>query len=412
MVFYDFKIRTYFEGNQFLVAMINYARKSLNKSKKEMQQDTNTSHATYRRAELANFDGYMDMLVKLADYFALDTEVSSTLIDEIEHDFNLLYTYTYFNDLDMMAYYYDKIDARKSECEKNILLSIVHFAKVIYFTHSPKRMELKEIKASLDILQYFQGDMLDIFEFLLDDYMFNFHALSHDKQTTMQYAKNVYLKAFSYPRLVPFILFQMSLNYYFINDYANAIYYSLEALPKLEKDLNYARSLNGNLNIAICFERLHNTVQAKEILNKIFLHLVIKKDERIAFLSHLTMANCYVTDQEYDKAVVIFQELEETRDIKGENSLMLLYCYYKIPNKVAFDKLADHLIDEYEKERFYVGYYEVVLLFKQLQHRNRKAIYQRFKASEQAFIPFKDSKIVDLIYYELREKKIIPSNYE
>lgn len=202
----------------------------------------------------------------------------------------------------------------------------------------------------------------------------------------------------------------MSLNFYFINDYANSIFYSLEALPRLEEDLNYNRAEYCQLNIAICFERLNNTVKSKDILNRIFLHLMIVNSPHIEYLAKLTLANCYVSEENYLDAVAIFEDLEQNRTFRGENSLMILYCYYRLNDVESFKKLKDILDDAFKKWYFYSGYYDAVLLLEALVNNQKKLLLPAFKQVEKSFSMYGDSKIVDLIYKEMRQKKVIPSN--
>lgn len=412
MIYYDFKIQKYFEDYRYLVAYINFSRMSSKISKKQMQHDNQISHATFRRAEVTNFVDHFELLSKLADYFGSSAEYDMEIIKELNNNFNLLYTYLYLNDLENMELYFKKIEEKKNIYEKSVLYSIYHFAKLIYYVSSPLRVEINAINESIEILKLFRDDLLDVFSFLLDVYIFCYYSLIHDKDNVVKYAKKVYLELPKYPRLVPMILYQMSLNYYLINDYANCIFYSLEALPKLEEDLNYNRAICSNLNIAICFERLNNTVKCREILNKIFLHMMSNKIPRFEYLVKLTQANCCVSEENYQEAIDIFKELEDKRNVKGENSLMLLYCYYKMNNKNAFENLALFLEDEFKNHNFYSGYYDVVLLLDAMIKHNKKAMAENLKIAEKSFSYYGDSKIVDLIYMEMKDKKIIqvPNN--
>lgn len=411
MIFFDFKIQRYFEDYRYLIAIVNYSRKSLKISKKQVQKENNISHATYRRAEVTNFEDHFEIISKIAAYFGISTDYDMNMISELNENFNLLYTYLYLNDLEKVERYFKLIEAKKDSYEKTILLSIYHFAKVIYYISSPMRVEMNAIAESLEVLKLFREDLLDVFDFLLNNYLFCYHSLLHDKDNVVKYAKIVYLEAPKYPRLVPLILYQMSLNYYLINDYANCIFYSLEALPKLEENLNYNRAIYCNLNIAICFERLNNTVKCREILNKIFLHIMSNNIPRFEYLAKLTLANCCVSEGNYQEAIDTFSELEVNRTVKGENSLMILYCYYKLNNKNAFENLAYYLEEEFKKHNYYSGYYDVVMLLDTMIKRNKKGIPEIFKIAEKSFPHYGDSKIVDLIYMEMKEMKIIPVNY-
>lgn len=410
MVLHDFQIQRYYETNRFLMATVNYYRKSQNISKKQIQKDSIISHATYRRAEVTNFVDHPEILVRIAHYFGISTAYEPKLIQEINNDFNFLYTYLYLYDVEKMEQYYQKIENRAKECEKSILFSIYHFARLIYYIGSPMRVELDKIAESLQVLHFFEEDLLDVFKFLLEHYQFCYYSLIHDKVNTVRMAKQVYLDSMKYPKLFPYILYQMSINYYFINDYANSIFYSLEALPKLEEDLNYNRAEYCQLNIAICFERLNNTVKSKDILNRIFLHLMTVNSPHIDYLAKLTLANCYVSEENYMDAVHIFEELEQNRTFRGENSLMILYCYYRLNDGESFNQLKNVLEDAFKKWYFYSGYYDAVLLLDALMNNQKRLFLPAFKTVEKSFSMYGDSKIVDLIYKEMRQKKVIPSN--
>lgn len=408
MIFFDFNIQKYYEDCKYLSAFINYSRKSLKISKKQMQKDNLISHATFRRAEVTNFVGHPELLNKLAEYFRIPVEFDIDLINEINEEFNIFYTCLYFNDLEKMEYYYKRIEAKKDLCSNSILLSVFHFSRLIYYVSSPKRVEIEAIAESIEIIKLFQDDLLDIFAFLFDEYLYCYYSLIHDKENALKLSKKVYLEAFKYPRLVPMVLYQMSVNYYFINDYANSIFYSLEALPKLENDLNYNRAISSHLNLAICFERLDNTVRSKEILNRIFLYMTSNYIPRVDYLAKLTLANCCVTDENYLEAVEIFKELEANKNPKGENSLMILFCYYKSHNKNSFKDLASDLYEELINHNFYKGYYDLVILLEAMLKKNKKIIYDKFLIAEKSFPNYSDSKIVDLIYLEIKERNILP----
>lgn len=408
MVFYDFKIQNYYKDNKYLLAIVNYSRKSLKISKKQMQKDNQISHATFRRAEVTDFVGHPEILTKLAEYFQVPSTYDMDFVNEINDDFNNFYTCLYFSELDRIEYYYKKIEAKKDLCRGSILYSIYHFARLIYYISSPLRVDTDTMLESIEILKIFREDLLDIFDYLLDEYTYFYYSLIHDKDAALKLSKRVYLEAHKYPRLVPLVLYQMSINYYFINDYANSIFYSLEALPMLIEDLNFNRAISCYMNNAICFERLNSTVKSKEILDKLFLYLASNNNKRLEYLAKLTLANCYVTDENYLEAVEIFKELENNKKVKGENSLMILYCYYKSNNIKSFELLAESLHSELEKDNFFEGYYDLVLLLEAMISKNKKLITERFFIAQKSFTQYSDSKIVDLIYSEARLKKAIP----
>ena len=410
MYFYDFNIKRYFDDNRHLVAYVNYSRKSLKISKKQMQKDNQIPHATYRRAELTDFVGHSEILQKLAEYFRVNTEIDKQIIENLNNDFNMFYTCVYFCELEKMEYYYKLIEDKKELYENSILISIYHFARLIFYVSSPRRKEINKIAETIEVLKMFRDDFLDIFAYLLDEYMYCYYSLIHNKELALKLSKKVYLDGQKFPRLLPLIYYQMSVNYYFINDYANSIYYSLEALPLLVNDLNYNRAILCHSNNSICFERLNNTVKSKEILAKIFMYLSSNDNPHLEFLAKLTLANCYVTDENYLEAIEIFKELEEKRNRKGENSLMILYCYYKSNNLKSFQDLASKLTIEMENDNFYKGYYDLVLLLEAMFSKNKREIVVRFANAQKSFPHYSDSKIVDLIYLEARNKKILPNS--
>lgn len=407
-VFFDFDIYKYFEGTKYLIAQINYTRKLKNLSKKQMQKDNLISHATFRRAELTDFVGHQEILYTLANYFNIPIDFDVDFINELNNNFNLFYTCLYFNELEKMEYYYQKIDENKDLYSNTVLFSIFHFARLVYYLSSPKRMEIETITESIEILKLYREDLLPIFDFLLDEYMYSYYSLVHDPVNSLKLAKKVYIDAHKHPRLFPLVLYQMSINYYFINDYANSIFYSLEALPLLESDLNYQRAISCYMNIAICFERLDNTVKSKEILSKIFLYLNSNHVPHVEYLSKLTLANCNVTDGNYQEAIELFTELEANRPRKGENSLMILYCYYKQNKKEEFTKLADILHAEYVNYNLFEGYNDLVILFEAMFSRNKKIIYEKYLVAKKSFPLYSDSKIVDIVYKEIKSRKVIP----
>ena len=409
-VYYDFNIQKYFDGNKYLIAAVNFSRKSNNLSKKQMQKDNLISHATFRRAELTNFVGHSELINKLAEYFNIPIDYDIDMINELNTNFNLLYTSLYFNEIEKMEYYYQKIEQNLDLYRNNVLFSIFHFARIIYYVSSPKRVEIDTINESIEILKLYRDDLLPIFDFLLDEYIYCFYSLIHDQVNSIKLSKKVYLESHKYPRLIPLVLYQMSVNYYFINDYANSIFYSLESLPLLEADLNYKRAISCYMNNAICFERLDNTVKSKEILNKIFLYLESNKIPHVEYLSKLTLANCNVTDGNYQEAIEIFSELEENRPRRGENSLMILYCYYKQNDKEEFTKLAEILHNEYDNLNFFEGYNDLVMLLEAIIIKNKKRIYESYLNAKKSFPLYSDSKIVDIIYKEVKSKKVLPES--
>lgn len=407
MELFDFKIEEYFKSNKHLISMVNYYRKSLNISKKDLQKENNISHATYRRAEVSDFVAHVDILKKLATYFDVEVEVDNEVIEELNNNFNLLYTFLYLNDVPKMEDYYNRIDEKKHLYSNNVLFTIYHFARLVYYVGSHKRVEVEIISESLDILRYFRGDLLEIFEFLLDDYTYCYYSLIHDEENALKFQKKVYLKMHKYTELVPQILHQMSLNNYLINDYANSIFYAFEALPKLEADLNYSKALYCNLNIAICFERLNNTIKSKEILTKLSLTLMSQNIPRAEYLAKLTLANCYVTEKNYPFAINLLDELESRREIKGENSLLLVYCYYKDGDMVSFNKVVSELKQDFLNDRFNSGYYDMLLLIESITTKKKTEILELFKIASESFQFYGDAKIVDLIFKEMQIKKLI-----
>ncbi len=406
-ILFDFEITKYFLDNRNIIATINYFRQSRGINKKQIQKDNKISHATFRRAELNYFVDHPELIKKMATYFQIPTDYKEGIVQEANSHFNLLYTYLNLGDFEKMEYHYKQIELIKMTYPNSFFLAIFHFARLVYYVGSPLRVELNAIKESIEVLQLFRDDLLDVFIFLLDYYLLCYYSLMHDKINTTIYAKKIYLESAKYPSLLPLVLYQLSLNYYFINDYANSIFYSLEVLPMLENELNYNRALYCNLNIAICFERLNNTVKSKELLDRIFLYLMANHVPRVAYLAKLTLANCYISEENYVEAIPIFEELEMDRPSRGENSLMLLYCFYKTKEEHLFNALKDTIDEEVEKDNFYLGYYDVVLLLAELFNQNKKNILSKFKIAEKSFQAYGDSKIVDLLYKELSDRKII-----
>lgn len=407
MVFFDFAISEYFENNKYLLAFVNYSRKKKNISKKQMQKDNLISHATFRRAEVTDFVSHPELLDTLANYFNVPTTYDLQLVQEINDEFNMFYTSLYFNDLDKMEEHFNKIEKKKEEMENSILITVYHFAKVICFLNSPRRVETEKIYESLQELELFKEDLLDVFKFLLDQYSYGYYSLLHDAPTALSLVNEVYFAAKRFPKHLPLVLYQMSVNYYFINDYANSIFYMLEALPKLQDDLNYSRAISAQTNLAICFERLDNVVKSKEILSKLFLYLENNSLPRIEFLAKLTLANCYVTEKRYAKSIKLFEELEETRETKGEGSLMILYCLYKLGQKEEFDLLASKLHNERNKNNFFYGYDDLIYLFESFFVRNKKNTINKLTTAKKTFHLYSDSKIIDLVTRELKAKKIL-----
>lgn len=407
-VFFDFNIQKYFEGNKYLIAAVNYSRKSKQLSKKQMQKDNLISHATFRRAELTNFVGHSDLLHTLAKYFRIPIEFDINMINELNDNFNRLYTSLYYNELEKMEYYYQLIEAKRSLYENTVLNSVFHFARLIYYVSSPKRVEIDVILESIEILKLYRDDLLEIFDFLFDEYLYCFYSLIHDATNSLKLSKKIYLAVHKYQKLIPLVLYQMSVNYYFINDYANSIFYSLEALPLLESDLNYKRAVSCYINNAICFERLDNTIKCKEILEKVFLYLNFNSNSHVEYLAKLTLANCNVTDGNYLEAIDIFSELESGRQWRGENTLMILYCYYKLNDKESFMNLANVVHEEYENKNFFEGYNDLVNLLEEMFFKNKKRIYDKYLIAKKSFPSYSDSKIVDIINKEVKSRKIIP----
>lgn len=407
MILYDFKIQRYLENNKHLLAINNYYRTTKKISKKVIQKETKIPHASYRRAEVNDFVDHQEMLFKIANFFDVPTKIERSIIDELNDDFNELYTFYYLDDKEKLKSVYERIESKKSQIDKTTFITIYHFARLIYYVGSEKRVEVEQIMTSIEILNDFEADLLEEFNFLLNVYRYCYYSLIHDEINSIKYAQIVYVDVNNYPELMPIILYLMSLNYYLINDYANCIFYSLEALPLLVNNLNYKRALYCNMNMAICFERLENTVKSKDLLFKISLNLTSNYDKRIKYLTDLTMANCYVTEKNYKKAIPIFKDLESTRENKGENSLMLLYCYYKENNEDDFQTLSDELIGEYENRNFYAGYYDLVMLMNVLNSKDKSVIREKFKTARKHFQYFGDSKIVDLINNEMIEKRIV-----
>ena len=407
MVFFDFAIQEYFESNKYILAFVNYSRKKNNISKKQLQKDNLISHATFRRAEVADFVSHPELLDTLANYFNIPTNYDPLLVQEINDEFNMFYTSLYFNKLEKMEEHFNNIEKKRGKMENSILISIYHFAKVICFLNSPRRVETEKIYESLQELEFFREDLLDVFKFLLDQYSYGYYSLLHNASEALKLVNKVYFLAKKFPRHLPLVLYQMSVNYYFINDYANSIFYMLEALPMLQDDLNYSRSISAQTNLAICFERLDNVVKSKEILSKLFLYLENNSLPRIEFLAKLTLANCYVTEKRYSKSIKLFEELEEDRVTKGESSLMILYCLYKLGLKEEFDILASKLHKERENNNFFYGYDDLIYLFESFFVRNKQNTINKLNVAKQTFNLYSDSKIIDLVNRELKAKKII-----
>ena len=70
-------------------------------------------------------------------------------------------------------------------------------------------------------------------------------------------------------------------------------------------------------------------------------------------------------------------------------------------------KLASFLHKERENKIFFYGYDDLVILFEELLSRNKKSIFNKFLIAQKSFPAYSDSKIVDLVFKELKARKII-----
>ncbi|WP_082041708.1 ATP-binding protein [Lacinutrix sp. Hel_I_90] len=207
---------------------------------------------------------------------------------------------------------------------------------------------------------------------------------------------------------------------YYAKDYAKTIDEG-HALIKKAEQIEYYQGISSISSIlGNTFLQINDTVAAKKLFTKQLVQAQTRKDSLSYLGASIDLANVYINQEEYDKAIDSYKEVLPYAE-KIKDTIRLFILNYNISelylDKAEVSKAEEH-IDEIGKyvvalkaEPFKAGYEQIFGRFLYLKNKSEEAIPHLKKAIEiSKAINYTDGLIDAYTYYALSESKL--GNYE
>jgi transcriptional regulator with XRE-family HTH domain len=401
MAIFDFELLTYFEGYRYITSMAKYLRIKNKMTRIKVSQDLKIPITSYRRLEEDRNYKNESSIKKVANYFNIAIDIDKDLILKVNDDFNEFYNCTFFGDIVFQQRMYNKLMLNYEQCKDNILLIPLLLAKLIYYISNIKFNEnKKEIEEIISILDNFYDDMTLPHKIIYNSYVCGYHAYFNQKSEMEDLAFNTMKLAETDEALKTVIIYQLSINYYFLKDWSTSLYYAIKARDGLVYTNNFNRLLYLKFHMATIFYLLSNFTEALDTLDKILVWTSFNQNDRLDYNSSLLTCYCLLRMGKYPETKNRLTTLYNRNSTKGELVMFMLYVYYKLDEKENFEQHWKLINDIYQNDMLYEGYYNISSFINLLYQHNKSDIRKNYKNLEKDFnlIPF--CNLVDIIKAE------------
>ncbi len=387
MTLYDFSCGYYFQNHQEILVMVDYFKKLKQITQKEINETTGIPKSNFLRAQHKEFDGYDEIVAKMAEYFQIPTILNPSIITEFDELFSLFYTCVCFSKVEEAKTYYDIIVSKADLYKNSILWVPYHLMELIYYVtevNYTNVVNYVKLDESVEFLKNFVDRMSSEHRFLYYEYMTCYWAFKKDKEQVVHYARLTIYLGTNYHELEPNANYHVSFSYSLIGDFINALIYANKALPKLEEQLNYNKAVFCRINIATLYKKLGNIDEAKRLLKKNLIYMTFYNVDRLIRATHLNYADCLFSEKNYKEAIkhylIIVNDIIKREDYE---SIMITYCLYQAEDKKAASAYVNKLIGLNEKHAFSSEYLSLILFFRAyFEAHSYPEIEKAFRAAE------------------------------
>jgi tetratricopeptide (TPR) repeat protein len=367
MTIYEFSCDFYFQHHYDVLVMVEYLKKVKQITQKDINEAADIPKSNFRRAQMKEFDGYDDIIEKMAVYLGIPTKIDRSVITEFDDVFSHFYTCICFSKFKEAEVFYKQIEGNFKLYDNSILLVPYYLAQLIYYVtevNYTNKVNHAKIGEAIGFLKHFVDKLSNEHRFLFYEYMAAYAGMLKDHEKVVHYARlTVYLAA-NYPELEPTANYHVSFSYSLVNDFINALIYANKALPKLEEQLNYMKAVFCRMNIATFYKKLGNIDEAKRMLKKNLIYLNFNDIPRLDRVTYLNYADCLLIEKQYADALKYYDKI--VREITKKHdyeSIMLVYCHYQANLLVEGNELVQHLVDLNHKKSYSMEYLSLIQFF-------------------------------------------------
>ena len=367
MTIYEFSCDFYFQHHYDVLVMVEYLKKVKQITQKDINEAADIPKSNFRRAQMKEFDGYDDIIEKMAVYLGIPTKIDRSVITEFDTAFSQFYTCICFSKFKEAEVFYRQIEDNFKRYENSILLVPYYLSQLIFYVtevNYTNKVNHAKIGESISFLKHFVDKLSNEHRFLFYEYMAAYAGMMKDQEKVVHYARlTVYLAA-NYPELEPTANYHVSFSYSLVNDFINALIYANKALPKLEEQLNYMKAVFCRMNIATFYKKLGNIDEAKRMLKKNLIYLNFNDIPRLDRVTYLNYADCLLIEKDYSHALDYYQKI--VRDIIKKHdfeSIMLVYCHYQSNLLAEANELVHHLVELNRNKAYSTEYLSLILFF-------------------------------------------------
>ena len=394
MTIYEFSCDFYFQQRLDVLVMVDYFKKVNGVTQKEINDATSIPKSNFRRAQQKDFEGYDDIVDKMAQYFGIPLQVSKSEVDLLNDTFSRFYTCICFSKFKEADEFYQLILQRSHYYQNSILLVPFYLAQLIYYVSEVNYTNIvnyTKIDEAINFLKHFIDRLSNEHRFLYYEYMCAFSGITKNQEKVIHFARLTVYLASNFPELEPTANYHVSFAYSLINDFINALIYANKALPKLEEQLNYTKAVFCRMNIATFYKKLGNVDEAIRMLKKNLIYLNFNEIPRLNRVTFLNYADCCLIEKQYQEALIYYTKIIDTLLKKHDyESIMMVYCAYQT-NQMDFANALVHTLKELHGEKKYSWeYLSLVLFFEAVfTKQSSEAIEKAYTEAENQFHGYK-----------------------
>lgn len=390
MTIYEFSCDFYFQQRMDVLVMVEYFKKVQSVTQKDINDATSIPKSNFRRAQQKNFEGYDDIIDKMAHYFGIPTTVPPSELELLNDNFSHFYTCICFSKFKEAEIYYHKIINRFEQYQNSILLIPYYLAQLIYHVSEVNYTNVvnhTKIDEASQFIKHFVDRLSNEHRFLYYEYMCAYAGMVKDSEKVIHFARLTIYLASNYPELEPTANYHVSFAYSLISDFINALIYANKALPKLEEQLNYMKAVFCRMNIATFYKKLGNVDEAKRMLKKNLIYLNFNEIPRLNRVTYLNYADCCLIENQYDEALKYYTKIIDSILKKHDyESILMVYCAYQV-NQMDFANAVVHTLKNLHAESKYsYEYLSLVLFFESVYTKQPvDVIEKRYLEAESQF---------------------------
>lgn len=367
MTIYEFSCDFYFQQHYDVLVMVEYLKKVRQITQKDINEAAAIPKSNFRRAQMKEFDGYEDIIQKMADHLGIPTNIDRSVIAELDELFSRFYTSICFSVFKDAEIHYRSIQNHFAEYENSILLVPYYLAQLIYHVSEvnyTNKVNHEKINEAIRFLKHFVDKMSNEHRFLYYEYMAAYAGIMKDQEKVVHFARlTVYLAA-NYAELEPTANYHVSFSYSLVGDFINALIYANKALPKLEDQLNYTKAVFCRMNIATLYKKLGNIDEAKRMLKKNLVYLNFNELPRLDRVTYLNYADCCLIEKNYAEAIKYYNKIINTISKRHDyESIMLVYGYYMMNQTETANAVVFELQEQNRQEKFSAEYLSLIEFF-------------------------------------------------